>query len=168
MADYPSTTASGACIFCKIITREIGTPGIFWEDENFMAFLSAWPSVEGFTVVVPKTHHGSDVLAMPDAELQEFILAAKHCSQILLRHFTDAGRVGLIMEGTGVDHAHIKLIPMHGTAHMREGIWKQYLSGRSDYFEKYEGYLISTDGPKADPERLRALAEALRAQKEEE
>ena len=127
-----------------------------------MAFLSGWPSVEGFTVVVPKKHYGSDVLSMPDKELQKFILATKKVSNILLKHFEEVGRVGLIMEGTGVDHAHIKLIPMHGTGHMKKGIWKQYLSGRSDYFDKYEGFLISTDGPKADPEKLKELANKLR------
>lgn len=162
MADYVSKTEQGNCIFCEIVKGTIQTPGIFWEDEEFMAFLSAWPSVEGFTVVVPKQHYGSDVLAMPDDMLQRFILAAKKVSNMLLAHFEDVGRVGLVMEGTGVDHAHIKLIPMHQTAHMKQGIWKQYLSGRSDYFEKYEGYLISTDGPKGDPEVLKALAEKLR------
>lgn len=66
------------------------------------------------------------------------------------------------MEGTGIDHAHIKLIPMHGTGHMKKGIWKQYLSGRSDYFEKYGGFITSSDGPKADPEKIKLLAKKLR------
>jgi len=57
----------------------------------------------------------SDVLSLPDDILQEFILTAKHVSTTLLHHFDDVGRIGLIMEGTGIDHAHIKLIPMHGT-----------------------------------------------------
>lgn len=162
MAEYKSSTEEGKCIFCEIIAGRIQTPGIFWEDQNFMAFLSTWPSVEGFTVVVPKKHFGSDVLALPDENLQDFIIAAKKVSQILLKGFEDVGRVGLIMEGTGVNHAHIKLIPMHGTEHMKRGEWKQHLSGRSDYFEKYPGYLISTDGPKGDPEKLKALAEKLK------
>jgi histidine triad (HIT) family protein len=162
MANYKSSTDEGKCIFCEIINGNIQTPGIFWQDENFMAFLSTWPSVEGFTVVIPKKHYKSDALAMPDEILQAFIIAAKKVSEILLKHFEDVGRVGLIMEGTGVDHAHIKLIPMHGTGHMKQGVWKQYPSGRSDYFEKYEGYLISSDGPKADPQKIKVLAEKLR------
>lgn len=162
VANYQSSTEEGKCIFCEIIAGNIPTPGIFWEDKKYMAFLSPWPSVEGFTVLAPKKHYGSDVLALPDKELQKFILAAKKVSNILLNNFEDVGRVGLIMEGTGVDHAHIKLVPMHGTGHMKQGIWKQYLSGRSDYFAKYEGYIISTDGPKADPEKIRILAEKLR------
>jgi len=161
MADYKSSI-EGKCIFCEIIKGNIQTPGIFWEDKEFMAFLSTWPNTEGFTVLVPKEHYGSDCLAMPDDVLQRFILVAKKVSTILLKNFENAGRVGLIMEGTGIDHAHIKLAPMHGTGHMKKGIWKQYLSGRSDYFEKYEGYLISTDGPKADSEKLKTLANKLK------
>ena len=161
MAKYESTTKNNKCIFCEIASGSLKTPGLFWEDEEFMAFLAIDPNTRGFTGVAPKKHYGSDVLKMPDDILQRFILASKKVSGILEKHFDDVGRVGLIMEGTGVDHAHIKLIPMHKTAHMKKGVWKQYLSGRSDYFEKYEGYIISTDGPKADTKELADLAKKL-------
>ena len=75
----------------------------------------------------------------------------------------DVGRVGVIMEGTGIDHAHIKLVPMHGTGHMKRGEWKQYLSGQEQWFEKYEGWISSGGGPKADPATLAALARDLRS-----
>src|SRR3989338_2928231 len=107
MADYKSTTDKGECIFCKIISGEIKTPGIFWDGDDFMAFLSTWPNMEGVTVLVPKKHYGSDVLEMPDEVLQKMILAAKKVSKNLIKHFDNVGRIGLVMEGTGVDHAHI-------------------------------------------------------------
>jgi len=166
MADYQSSTKEGKCLFCEIVKGSIPTPGIFWEDDEFMAFLSIFPSVEGFTVLVPKQHYGSDCLALPDDVLQRLIIASKKVSKILLHHFENVGRVGLIMEGTGVDHAHIKLVPMHGTGHMKEGVWKQYLSQRTDYFDKYEGYIISTDGPQADPDKIKRLAEDLKKRSE--
>lgn len=162
MAQYSSHTVQWDCVFCKIVDGTIQTPGIFWEDEYFMAFLSRYPSVEWFTVVIPKQHYGSDVLAMPDDILQQFILEAKKVSNILLNHFDDVGRVWLIMEGTGIDHAHIKLIPMHHTAHMKQGIRKQYLSSREDYFSEYPWYLISTDWPEWDERKLRQLANKLK------
>jgi len=165
MADYKSTTDTGECVFCKIISREIETPGIFWEDDDFLAFLSLWPNMEGMTVLVPKKHFGSDVLAMPDEVLQNMILAAKKVSKILTKHFDNVGRVGLVMEGTGVDHAHIKLYPMHGTGHMKSGEWKQYLSSNDDFFETYPGYISSNDGPKADAEKIRGLAKEIEASK---
>jgi len=162
MTKYNSKTKEGQCLFCEIAKGNIQTPGIFWEDSNFMAFLSIFPNTKGFSVVIPKKHFDSDVLAMQDKTLTEFVLAAKKVSNILLKTFKDVGRVGLIMEGTGIDHAHIKLVPMHGTEHMKEGIWKQYASGRSDYIEKYSGYLISSDGPQANTEELKQIAEELR------
>ena len=76
MANYKSTTEKGECIFCKIVSGEVKTPGIFWEDNEFMAFLSTWPNMEGVSAVIPNKHYNSDVLEMPDDVLQKFILAA--------------------------------------------------------------------------------------------
>ena len=127
-----------------------------------MAFLSTWPNMEGVTVLVSKKHYGSDILALPDEILQKMILATKKVSNILMKHFSDVGRIGMIAEGTGIDHAHIKLYPMHGTAHMKQGEWKQYLSNNDTFFTSYQGYLSSHDGPKADELKIRELADKLR------
>lgn len=150
------------CIFCAIVSGEIKTPGVFWEDEKFMAFLSTSPSVEGFSIVIPKKHYDSDVLAIPDEDLKDFVVATKKVSNILLDHFEDVGRVGLVMEGTGINHAHIKLIPMHGTEHMKRGEWKMIPSNKHDFYEKYEGWIASHDGPRADEKDLKKLADELR------
>lgn len=151
------------CVFCKITTGEIKTPGIFWDNENHMAFLSTSPSTEGFTVVIPKEHYPSDVLKMPNDILSEFILAAKEVSGILENYFPDVGRVGLIMEGTGIDHAHIKLFPMHGTEHMKAGEWRPIPSHYDEYYATYPGYIASNDGPRGDDDELSKLAEGLRS-----
>jgi diadenosine tetraphosphate (Ap4A) HIT family hydrolase len=58
-------------------------------------------------------------------------------------YFDDVGRVGLIMEGTGIDHAHIKLFPMHNTSQLDESKWKQFHSKDDQYFETYPGYISS-------------------------
>ncbi|MBP8991447.1 MAG: hypothetical protein KBG82_05665 [Spirochaetes bacterium] len=67
---------------------------------------------------------------MPDDVLHRFILAAKKVSNDLLKHSDNVDRIGFIMEETGVDHAHIKLVLMHGKGHMKKGVWRQYISGR--------------------------------------
>lgn len=164
MATCEATTESGECIFCKIASGEMQPRGNgkIYEDEKYMAWLSPFPNTKGFTVVIPKKHYGSDVLKMPDDELQEFLLFAKKVAQKLEHYFEDVGRVGLIMEGTGIDHAHIKLFPMHGTGYMKKGEWKQVLSGKKDYFETYRGYVISSEGPQADFEKLEQLAKEIR------
>ncbi len=164
MAKYETTTEENKCIFCEIAKwtfPPLGN-GLIYEDEKFMARLSPFPNTLWFSVVIPKKHYGSDVLAMPDEDLQEFVLVAKKIANKLVDYFDDVGRVGLIMEGTGIDHAHIKLMPMHGTGHMKQWIWKQYPSGKDDFFETYEGYIMSNDGPKADRDQLKALAEKIK------
>lgn len=162
MSNYSAKTADQKCPFCEIAAGRLKTPGIFWENEEFMAFLAIDPNTEGFSVVIPKQHFGSDVLKMPDGILSRFIMAAKTVTQILEKYFNDVGRVGLIMEGTGIDHAHIKLAPLHGTEYLKRGEWRQVLSGKEFWFDKYEGWIASAGGPAADPERLRRLAEKLK------
>lgn len=100
---------------------------------------------------------------MPDAVLSKYILSAKKVADILEDYYSDVGRVGLIMEGTGIDHAHIKLVPMHGTDHMKRGEWKQYRSGKEHWFDTYEGWISSAGGPMADQNKLKSLAEKLKA-----
>lgn len=165
MPKYDSTTKDNKCVFCEIVSGSIKTSGIFWGNEEFMAFLAIDPNTKGFTCVIPKEHYGSDVLKMPDDVLQRFILASKKVAGILENYFEDVGRVGLIMEGTGIDHAHIKLVPMHGTEHMKKGEWKQILSGKEFWFDKYEGWISSGSGPMADPKELEKLAEELKKSK---
>jgi diadenosine tetraphosphate (Ap4A) HIT family hydrolase len=161
MANYNAKTKDNECIFCEIISGNIVTPGKFWENDEFIAFLSIDPNTEGFSCVIPKKHYGSDVMKMPDEELKEFIIAAKHVSKILENYFPDVGRIGVLMEGTGIDHAHIKLFPMHRTKHLKQGEWKQYFSEKEFWFDKYEGWICSGGGPLAKDEDLRKLARNL-------
>ena len=161
MAHYAAKTHNGDCIFCTIVTGTIPAAS-YWESDEFLAFLSIDPNTPGFSCVIPKSHYGSDCLRLPDDVLERFILAAKTVAKMLERHYADVGRVGLVMEGTGIDHAHIKLVPMHGTEHLKRGEWKQSPSGKELWFDHYEGWIASCGGPMANPEELHRLAEALR------
>ncbi len=162
MATYEATTTENKCIFCEIVAGRFETPGIFWENDEFMAFLSIDPNTEGFSCVIPKAHYGSDVMKMPDEMLQKFIIASKHVAGILENYFPDVGRVGVLMEGTGIDHAHIKLMPLHGTEDLKKGIWKQFFSEKEFWFDTYEGWICSGGGPIASNDQLRELAEKIK------
>ena len=162
MANYDAKTKDNKCIFCEIAKGTLKTPGLFWEDDKYMAFLAIDPNTEGFTCVIPKKHHGSDIMKMEDSVLQEFILVGKTVSKILENHYEDVGRIGVIMEGTGIDHAHIKLVPMHGTKELKEGIWKQYLSKEDYWYDEYEGFIHSGGGAIVSDEELKKLADSLK------
>ena len=159
---YESYTPEWECIFCKIVSDTTFQSRVIWENDDYMAFLSIFPNTEWFTVVIPKKHYPSDVLALPDYILQEYILIAKKIAVILENFFQDVGRVGLIMEWTWINHAHIKLVPMHGTENLKTGEWRQFLSNESRFFEQYDGHISSHDGPRADDIILDALAVKIR------
>lgn len=146
------------CVFCRIASGE-EKAHVIWENESHVAFLSLYPNTEGTTVVIPKKHLTSDVLRLPQTELNDLLEAAKVVSNLLVEKLSDVGRVGLIFDGFGINHAHAKLYPMHGTA-MTE--WRPIHSHVEKYFDKYEGYISSHDYHGVSEETLAALAKRLR------
>jgi len=146
------------CIFCKIVSGESPCHKI-WEDKKHLAFLSIFPNTEGFSVVIPKKHYPSYAFDLPDKILSELVIASKNVAKLLDKSFTDVGRTGMVFEGFGVDHVHVKLFPMHGTK-IKE--WKPIKSNVDKYFENYEGHISSHDYKRADDSVLAKLAEKIR------
>ena len=144
------------CIFCKIVAGEIPSVKI-WENDDFIAILDVFPSVKGMTLVLPKQHHGSDVIAMDDELYSDFFLAAKKVAAIL-KKWLWLHRVAIVMEWMGINHAHIKLYPLHGVGPE----WKEYRAKDPIFFEQYEGYLSTQLGPKADMDELQKLADEIK------
>lgn len=161
MAKYEAKTKDNKCIFCEIVKGNIPSY-TFWEDKNYLAFLSIDPNTSGFSCVIPKKHFGSDIMKMPDNELSKLIIASKKVAAVLENYYKDVGRVGVVMEGMGIDHAHVKLVPMHGTAKLKNGIWEQALNKKNFWFDKYEGYISSAGGPMADFKKLKILSEKIK------
>ncbi len=132
------------CIFCKISNGEIPSFKI-WENDKFFAILDIFPNTKGMTLIIPKEHYDSYTFDIPDDIYSEFMLAAKEVGK-LLDVKLGVQRTALVMEGMGVNHAHIKLYPLHG---LGEG-FNPIVSEEKVYFDKYEGYLTTKLGPKAD------------------
>ena len=55
MASYKAKTTENKCPFCEIGAGRLQT-ATFWEDSEFMAFLSIDPNTDGFSCVIPKKH----------------------------------------------------------------------------------------------------------------
>ena len=66
-------------------------------------------------------------------------------------------RVAMVMEGLGVNHAHIKLYPLHGLLDRFKEMWAE----DKVFFEKYKGYLSTQLGPKIDMVELKRLAKEM-------
>ena len=67
-------------------------------------------------------------------------------------------RVAMVMEGMGINHAHIKLYPLHGVTEKFKEMW----ASEKVFFEKYEGYISTQLGPKAEMQELKNQAEHIR------
>lgn len=146
------------CIFCKIVKNELSSWKV-WEDDKHLAFLTPFPNTEGFTVVIPKEHYESYAFNLSDDVLSDLVLATKKVGKLLDEKLDDVGRTGMIFEGFGVNHVHAKLFPMHGTKDMD---WKPMHSSMDKYFDKYEGYISSHDGKRADDEWLTKVMDKIK------
>lgn len=145
------------CIFCKIINGESPCHKI-WEDDKHIAILSIFPNTKGVSVVITKKHYPSNFNDLPDEVAKDLIIASKRVAKLLDLKLKDVGRTGIIIEGFGVDHTHVKLFPMHGTKSEK---WKVFRSNVDKYFEKYEGYISSHDYKRADDNELEKLAKQI-------
>ena len=98
------------CIFCRIIAKEVPSHAV-WENDRFLAFLNIRPVNPGHLLIIPKEHI-DPVFGMPDALYQELFETAKALSTPLQKAMNSA-RVGMVIEGFGVSHAHLHLVPIN-------------------------------------------------------
>lgn len=144
------------CIFCKIAKGEIDLAKIY-EDDNYVAILDLNPNTDGMTLVMPKKHFDSYAFEMPDKDYEKLMLVAKKVGQLLDKKL-GVKRTALVTEGMGVNHAHVKLYPMHGLSEK----FRELIPPERVFFEKYQGYLSTKLGPKKDIEELKKLADKIR------
>ncbi|MCD4683401.1 MAG: HIT family protein [Bacteroidales bacterium] len=99
-------------IFKKIIIGEIPSYKIA-EDENYYAFLDINPLSEGHTLVVPKKEVDY-VFDLDDITYKGLFEFSKKVSKAI-EASVECIRIGLVVYGLDVPHAHIHLIPLKGT-----------------------------------------------------
>jgi histidine triad (HIT) family protein len=100
-------------IFTRIIEGEL--PGRFvYRDDTCVAFLSIAPIRPGHTMVVPVEEVDHWVDLHPDS-VAHLIQVARRIGRAQMEVFSPA-RVGLIIAGMEVPHAHIHLVPINREA----------------------------------------------------
>ncbi|MBD3318659.1 diadenosine tetraphosphate hydrolase [Candidatus Woesearchaeota archaeon] len=115
------------------------------------------PNTKGVTLVLTKQHYDSYVFDMNDDIYNRFMIAAKKVVKILEKGL-GVQRVAMVMEGMGLNHAHIKLYPLHGLTEKFTEMW----GDKEVYFDKYEGYVTTLEGPLADMSTLRTVAKEIK------
>ncbi|MBI3623300.1 HIT domain-containing protein [Candidatus Pacearchaeota archaeon] len=143
------------CIFCKMVKGEIPSVKI-WEDKNFIAILDKFPNVKGMTLIIPKKHSNSYVFDMPDKNYSELMIVAKKIG-LMLDKKLKVKRTAMVMEGLGVNHAHIKLYPIYGLDEKFKETWAK----DKVYFNKYQGYISTQLGHEKSTEELKKVAEEI-------
>ncbi len=102
-------------VFTKIIRGEF--PGTFvWRDEQCVAFLSINPMAPGHVLVVPIDEVDHWIDASP--ELAGHLFAVAHKIGAAQQRAFGCERVGLIVAGYEVPHAHIHVIPTSSMAQL--------------------------------------------------
>ena len=111
-----------ASIFSKIVNGEIPAYKVA-EDDNFLAFLDIFPVAKGHTLVIPKKE--VDYLFDLDDELYVGLqLFAKKVAEGL-KKAVPCVKVGVLVLGLEVPHAHIHLVPMQNEADLLNFTKKQ-------------------------------------------
>jgi len=97
-------------IFQDIIDNKIPSHKI-WEDDKFLAILDVNPIKPGHILLLPKIDIDY-VFDLEDDVYVELFLKAKFISRIL-KSALKCKRVGLAVEGFGVSHIHVHLVPIN-------------------------------------------------------
>ena len=98
-----------ASIFTKIVNGEIPSWKVA-EDENFYAFLDIFPVAKGHTLVIPK----KEVDYLFDLDDETYVGLQLFAKKVALgiQKAIPCKRVGVMVLGLDVPHAHIHLVPM--------------------------------------------------------
>jgi len=103
------------CIFCDIVAR-LAPASVVSEDDRVIAFMTLQPTAPGECVVIPKAHvdHFTDV---PDDVASHIMTVAQHIGR-RMRSVFSLQRVGYLVHGYGVAHAHFIIVPQQGPHHL--------------------------------------------------
>lgn len=140
------------CIFCEIVHRRVEA-SVVYEDEQIMAFMTIRAINPGEFLVIPKEHvdHFCD---LSDDLSCHVILHAQRLSRNL-RERLKPERVGLVVHGYGVAHAHLVVVPLHNSSDIVSAKHAYVEDGEVKYSEK-----LVPERPRAELNRLaRILSE---------
>lgn len=103
-----------ATVFSKILSGEIPCHKVL-ENNDFLAFLDLRPVNRGHTLVIPKKEVDY-IFDMDDASLSAIMPFTKKVAAAI-KKAVPCKKVGVMVAGLEVPHAHIHLIPIIGSVH---------------------------------------------------
>jgi len=98
------------CIFCRIVAGAIPAH-IIAEGPTTLAFLDLHPINPGHALVIPKRHE-PDLFELGETEYLDLMLMTRRIAAAV-KTFSTPARMGLLVAGWDVPHAHVHVVPMH-------------------------------------------------------
>lgn len=102
-----------ATVFSRIVAGEIPSYKIA-EDDRYFAFLDINPLVKGHALVIPKKEVDY-IFDVDDDTLAHMMVFAKRIA-LAIEKVVPCKRIGVVVIGLEVPHAHIHLIPLNSEA----------------------------------------------------
>ena len=134
------------CIFCRIVGRA-AEASVVYEDDRIMAFMTLRPVNPGEFLIIPKEHIGH-FCDIPDDLSCHIVVHAQRLSRNL-RERLRPQRVGLVVHGYGVPHAHLVVVPLHDPSDIASAKYSYVEGGQVKYSEK-----LLPEAPRAELDRL--------------
>ena len=103
------------CVFCEIVAHRVPASFVY-EDDRVAAFMSIQPTAAGECLVIPREHvdHFTD---LPDDIAEHIMVLAQRIGR-RMREVFPLERVGYLVHGYGVAHAHLVIVPQQGPYHL--------------------------------------------------
>ena len=108
-------------IFSKIVKGEIPCHKVM-EDEHYLAFLDIRPINQGHTLVIPKTE--IDYIFDLDQNLLSGLMLFAQKVAVKIKRSVECQRVGIMVAGLEVPHAHVHLIPINSVSDLNFALAK--------------------------------------------
>jgi histidine triad (HIT) family protein len=104
-----------ACVFCQIADH-VAPASIIHEDADILAFMALHPTAPGECLIIPRTHvdHFTDVDDPAGQRIMQLALVIGRRMRVIFK----PERVGMVVHGYGVAHAHLILVPQTGPHHI--------------------------------------------------
>jgi histidine triad (HIT) family protein len=115
------------CIFCEIVAER--APASFvYRDALVSAFMTLQPTAPGECLVIPNAHvdHFTDV---PEPVAAHIMTVAQRIGRRMRTAFS-LQRVGYLVHGYGVAHAHFIIVPQQGPHHLTSDRFAHIVDGQ--------------------------------------
>jgi histidine triad (HIT) family protein len=116
-----------SCVFCDIVAGRAPASFVL-RDELISAFMTLQPTAPGECLVIPNAHidHFTDV---PDAIAAHIMTVAQRIGR-RMRAVFPLQRVGYLVHGYGVPHAHFIIVPQQGPHHLTSERFARAVGGK--------------------------------------